>query len=139
MAVAPAELGSAWRDGKLHRPLLAQLNGTPFGRPDAGTDMTFDFGTLIAHAAATRRLSAGTIIGSGTISNRDADGGPGKPVAEGGLGYACIAEQRMVETIRHGEPKTPFLRFGDTVRIEMKDAAGHSIFGAIEQEVLPHA
>lgn len=138
VAVTPDELGEAWRDGKLHRPLLAQLNGAPFGRPDAGTDMTFDFGTLIAHAAATRRLSAGTIIGSGTVSNRDADGGPGKPVAEGGLGYVCIAEQRMVETLRHGEPKTPFLRFGDTVRIEMKDAAGHSIFGAIEQEVLPH-
>ncbi|MDX3809981.1 fumarylacetoacetate hydrolase family protein [Bosea thiooxidans] len=138
VAVTPDELGEAWRDGKLHRPLLAQLNGAPFGRPDAGTDMTFDFGTLIAHAAATRRLSAGTVIGSGTVSNRDADGGPGRPVAEGGLGYACIAEQRMVETLRHGEPKTPFLRFGDTVRIEMKDAAGHSIFGAIEQEVLPH-
>ncbi|MBN9456558.1 MAG: fumarylacetoacetate hydrolase family protein [Bosea sp.] len=138
VAVTPDELGSAWRDGRLHHPLLAQLNGAPFGRPEAGADMTFDFGTLIAHAAATRRLSAGTIIGSGTVSNRDADGGPGKPVAEGGLGYVCIAEQRMVETLRHGEPKTPFLRFGDTVRIEMKDAAGHSIFGAIEQEVLPH-
>jgi fumarylacetoacetate (FAA) hydrolase len=138
VAVTPDELGSAWRDGKLHHPLLAQLNGAPFGRPDAGTDMTFDFGVLIAHAAATRRLSAGTIIGSGTVSNRDADGGPGKPVAEGGLGYVCIAERRMVETLRHGEPKTPFLRFGDTIRIEMKDAAGHSIFGAIEQEVLPH-
>lgn len=138
VAVTPEELGPSWREGKLHGALLAQLNGAPFGRPDAGADMTFDFGTLIAHAAATRRLSAGTIIGSGTVSNRDADGGPGRPVAEGGLGYACIAEQRMVETLRHGEPKTPFLRFGDTVRIEMKDEAGHSIFGAIEQEVLPH-
>ncbi|WP_353181238.1 fumarylacetoacetate hydrolase family protein [Bosea sp. (in: a-proteobacteria)] len=138
VAVTPEELGHSWREGKLHGALLAQLNGAPFGRPDAGADMTFDFGTLIAHAAATRRLSAGTIIGSGTVSNRDADGGPGRPVAEGGLGYACIAEQRMVETLRHGEPKTPFLRFGDTVRIEMKDEAGHSIFGAIEQEVLPH-
>ncbi|CAM5769655.1 fumarylacetoacetate hydrolase family protein [Bosea minatitlanensis] len=138
VAVTPEELGEAWRDGKLHGALLAQLNGAPFGRPDAGADMTFDFGTLIAHAAATRRLSAGTVIGSGTVSNRDADGGPGRPMAEGGLGYACIAEQRMVETLRHGEPRTPFLRFGDTVRIEMKDAAGHSIFGAIEQEVLPH-
>ncbi|WP_449254618.1 fumarylacetoacetate hydrolase family protein [Bosea sp. (in: a-proteobacteria)] len=138
VAVTPEELGPSWRDGKLHGALLAQLNGAPFGRPDAGADMTFDFGTLIAHAAATRRLSAGTIIGSGTVSNRDADAGPGRPVAEGGLGYVCIAEQRMVETLRHGEPKTPFLRFGDTVRIEMKDEAGHSIFGAIEQEVLPH-
>ncbi|UZF92927.1 fumarylacetoacetate hydrolase family protein [Bosea sp. NBC_00550] len=138
VAVTPDELGSAWQDGKLSLPLLAQVNGTLFGKPDAGVDMTFDFGTLVAHAAATRRLSAGTIIGSGTVSNRDSDGGPGRPAAEGGLGYACIAEQRMVETIRQGEPQTPFLRFGDTVRIEMKDAAGHSIFGAIEQEILPH-
>ncbi|CAH1651896.1 Fumarylacetoacetate hydrolase family protein [Hyphomicrobiales bacterium] len=138
VAVTPDELGPAWRDGKLHLPLLAQVNGSLFGKPDAGVDMTFDFGTLVAHAAATRPLSAGTIIGSGTVSNRDAGGGPGRPVAEGGLGYACIAEQRMVETIRQGEPRTPFLRFGDTVRIEMKDAAGHSIFGAIEQEILPH-
>lgn len=138
VAVTPDELGGSWRDGRLHLPLLAQVNGTLFGKPDAGTDMTFDFGTLIAHAAATRRLSAGTIVGAGTVSNRDADGGPGRPVAEGGQGYACIAEQRMVETIRGGEPKTPFLRFGDTVRIEMKDASGHSIFGAIEQDILPH-
>lgn len=138
VAVTPDELGSSWQDGKLGLPLLAQVNGTLFGKPDAGVDMTFDFGTLVAHAAATRRLSAGTVIGSGTVSNRDSDGGPGRPAAEGGLGYACIAEQRMVETIRQGEPQTPFLRFGDTVRIEMKDAAGHSIFGAIEQEILPH-
>lgn len=138
VAVTPDELGSSWQDGKLGLPLLAQVNGTLFGKPDAGVDMTFDFGTLVAHAAATRRLSAGTIIGSGTVSNRDSDGGPGRPAAEGGLGYACIAEQRMAETIRQGEPQTPFLRFGDTVRIEMKDAAGHSIFGAIEQEILPH-
>ena len=138
VAVTPDELGGAWRDGRLHLPLLALVNGTLFGRPDAGTDMPFDFGPLIAHAAATRRLSAGPVIGAGTVSNRDADGGPGRPMAEGGQGYACIAEQRMVETIRGGEPKTPFLRFGDTVRIEMKDASGHSIFGAIEQEILPH-
>jgi fumarylacetoacetate (FAA) hydrolase len=139
VAVTPDALGPAWKDGKLHLPLLAQVNGKPIGRPEAGTDMTFDFGVLIAHAAKTRPLVAGSIVGSGTVSNRDADGGPGKPVAEGGLGYACIAEQRMVETIVHGAPKTPFLRFGDSVRIEMKDAAGHSIFGAIEQEILPHA
>ncbi|MGE7472661.1 fumarylacetoacetate hydrolase family protein [Bosea sp. NPDC003192] len=138
-AVTPDELGPAWKDGKLSLPLLAQVNGKPFGKPQAGVDMTFDFGVLIAHAAKTRPLVAGTIVGSGTVSNRDADGGPGKPVSEGGLGYACIAEQRMVETIRHGAPKTPFLRFGDSVRIEMKDAAGHSIFGAIEQDILPHA
>lgn len=139
VAVTPDELGDAWRGGRLHLPLLAQVNGAPFGKPEAGVDMTFDFGTLIAHAARTRRLVAGTIIGSGTVSNRDPDGGPGRPVAEGGLGYACIAEQRMVETIRAGAPATSFLRFGDTVRIEMKDAEGRSVFGAIEQDILPHA
>lgn len=139
VAVTPDELGEAWRGGKLHLPLLSFLNGRPFGRPDAGVDMTFDFGALIAHAARTRALSAGTIIGSGTVSNRDPDGSPGRPLSEGGLGYACIAEQRMVETIRAGAAATPFLRFGDSVRIEMKDAAGHSIFGAIEQDILPHA
>ena len=98
--------------------------------------MTFDFPTLIAHAVKTRPLMAGAIIGSGTVSNRDADGGPGKPVAEGGVGYSCIAEIRTVETIRHGAPKTPFLNFGDRVRIEMNDAQGRSIFGAIDQEVV---
>jgi fumarylacetoacetate (FAA) hydrolase len=98
--------------------------------------MTFDFPTLIAHAAKTRPLGAGTIIGSGTVSNKDADGGPGKPVAQGGTGYSCLAEQRTVEAILHGEARTPFMRFGDTIRIEMKDKAGHSIFGAIEQEVV---
>jgi fumarylacetoacetate (FAA) hydrolase len=139
VAVTPDELGASWRDGKLHLPLLTQVNGKPFGRPDAGADMTFDFGALIAHAAKTRPLGAGAIIGSGTVSNRDKDGGPGLPVAKGGLGYACIAEQRMVETILDGAAATPFLRFGDSVRIEMKDAAGHSIFGAIEQDILPHA
>jgi fumarylacetoacetate (FAA) hydrolase len=139
VAVTPDELGPAWRDGKLHLPLLTQVNGKPFGRPDAGVDMTFDFGALIAHAAKTRPLGAGTIIGSGTVSNRDKAGGPGLPVAKGGLGYACIAEQRMVETILDGAAATPFLRFGDSVRIEMKDSAGHSIFGAIEQDILPHA
>jgi fumarylacetoacetate (FAA) hydrolase len=97
--------------------------------------MTFDFPTLIAHAAKTRPLGAGTIIGSGTVSNRDGSGGPGKPVADGGLGYSCLAEQRTVETILYGEARTPFLRFGDTIRIEMKDEAGRSIFGAIQQEV----
>ena len=115
--------------------LKVDLNGAPFGRADAGVDMTFDFGTLIAHAAKTRDLAAGTIIGSGTVSNRDADGGPGRPVAEGGVGYSCIAEQRMVETILTGEPRTPFLKDGDRVRIWMEDAAGRSIFGAIDQVV----
>ncbi|WP_342236657.1 fumarylacetoacetate hydrolase family protein [Inquilinus sp. OTU3971] len=135
VAVTPDELGDAWRGGKLHRPLLVELNGAPFGRADAGVDMTFDFPTLVAHAAKTRPLGAGTIIGSGTVSNRDAGGGPGKPILHGGHGYSCLAELRMVETILSGAPHTSFLRFGDTVRIEMKDAQGHSIFGAIEQTV----
>jgi fumarylacetoacetate (FAA) hydrolase len=134
VAVTPDEFGGAWDGGKLHLPLCVDLNGRPFGRANAGVDMTFDFPTLIAHAAKTRPLSAGTIIGSGTVSNR-LDGGPGKPVTEGGVGYSCIAEIRTIETIQDGAQKTPFMRFGDTVRIEMKDARGHSIFGAIEQVV----
>ena len=111
------------------------MNGADFGKADAGVDMTFDFGVLIAHLAKTRALIAGSIIGSGTVSNKDADGGPGKPVAEGGLGYSCIAEVRTVETILTGEAKTPFLKHGDTVRIEMLDDGRHTIFGAIEQTV----
>lgn len=134
VAVTPDELGPAWDGARLHGTLMVDLNGMPFGRADAGTDMTFDFGTLIAHAARTRPLSAGTIIGSGTVSNRQ-DGGPGRPIARDGLGYSCIAEQRMVETIESGEASTPFLAFGDTVRIEMRDDGNHSIFGAIEQVV----
>ena len=136
VAVTPDELGHAWDGAKLSGPLLSWLNGAPFGRPDAGADMTFDFPTLVAHAAKTRPLGAGVIVGSGTVSNRDADGGPGKPIADGGVGYSCIAEIRSVETILHGAPKTPFLRYGDRVRIEMNDAQGRSIFGAIEQEVV---
>ena len=135
VAVTPDELGAAWDGGKLHLPLLVELNGEPFGRAEAGADMTFDFPALIAHAARTRRLAAGSIIGSGTVSNRDAEGGPGRPIAAGGRGYSCIAEQRTVETLLHGAAQTPFLRFGDRVRIEMKDAAGRSIFGAIDQRV----
>jgi fumarylacetoacetate (FAA) hydrolase len=135
VAVTPALLGDAWKDGKLHGALLVSLNGEDFGKADAGVDMTFDFGTLVAHAAKTRGLSAGTIVGSGTVSNRGADQGPGKPISEGGLGYSCLAELRTVETIVSGAAKTPFLLGGDTVRIEMKDAKGHSIFGAIEQAV----
>ena len=135
VAVTPDQLGAAWDGGKLHGALLSWINGQPFGKPDAGVDMTFDFGQLIAHAAKTRPLAAGTIIGSGTVSNRDADGGPGRPIDQGGLGYSCLAEVRTVETILEGKARTPFLKFGDTVRIEMTDAAGRSIFGAIEQEV----
>ena len=135
VAVTLDELGSAWRDGKLHLPLLTSINTKPFGQPNAGQDMTFDFGQLIAHAATTRSLSAGTIVGSGTVSNKGPDGGPGLPVPLGGAGYSCIAEIRTVETLLEGKPKTPYLSFGDTVRVEMKNAAGHSIFGAIEQQV----
>ena len=134
VAVTPDELGVAWDGGKVHLPLLVDYNGAPFGRADAGVDMTFDFPTLIAHAAKSRPLSAGAIVGSGTVSNK-LDGGPGRPIGEGGAGYSCIAEIRMIETIKSGKPTTPFMMFGDRVRIEMKDAGGHSIFGAIEQTV----
>ena len=136
VAVTPDALGEAWRDGRLHLPMLVALNGKPFGRANAGADMTFDFGQLVAHAARTRDLAAGTIIGSGTVSNRGGDGGPGKSIPEGGLGYSCIAEQRMVETIETGKPVTPFLKHGDRVEIEMLDARRHSIFGRIDQVVL---
>ena len=133
--VTPQALGPRFRDGKLHGALQVSLNGALFGKADAGVDMTFDFGVLVAHAAKTRALGAGTIIGSGTVSNRDAGGGPGRPVKEGGLGYSCIAEVRTVETILHGKAATSFLKSGDTVRIEMLDDKGRSIFGAIEQAV----
>jgi fumarylacetoacetate (FAA) hydrolase len=135
VAVTPDELGDKWDGGKVHLPLLIDYNGKAFGKANAGVDMTFDFGQLVAHAAKTRNLGAGAIIGSGTVSNKDADGSPGKPVSEGGLGYSCIAEIRMIETINNGKPSTSFMKFGDAVRIEMKDAGGHSIFGAIEQKV----
>jgi fumarylacetoacetate (FAA) hydrolase len=134
--VTPDALGDRWRDGKLHGTLEVSLNGEPFGRADAGEDMTFDFGTLIAHAAKTRKLGAGTIIGSGTVSNRDSDGGPGRPVADGGLGYSCIAEVRMVETILRGQAETPFLKAGDRVCITMHDDRHHPIFGTIDQQVV---
>jgi fumarylacetoacetate (FAA) hydrolase len=135
VAITPDELGDHWLGTKVLHPLTTVLNGTLFGRPNAGVDMTFSFADLIAHAAKTRVLTAGTIVGSGTVSNKDVSDGPGLPIAEGGHGYACIAEQRMVETIRHGKPVTPFMSFGDTVRIEMMDDKRHSIFGAIEQKV----
>jgi fumarylacetoacetate (FAA) hydrolase len=135
VAVTPDEL-EGWKDGRLSGPLGVEVNGQALGQADAGVDMTFDFGTLIAHAAKTRGLVAGSIIGSGTVSNRGPDGGPGKPIAEGGVGYSCLAEVRTIETILRGKPETPFLKVGDTVRIEMRDAKRHSIFGAIEQEVV---
>jgi fumarylacetoacetate (FAA) hydrolase len=136
VAVTPDEVGDAWRDWKVHLPLVSHLNGAMFGRPNAGVDMTFDFAKLIAHVAKTRELEAGSIVGSGTVSNREA-GGPGRPAAAGGAGYSCIAEQRTVETLLTGKPTTPFMRFGDRIRIEMHDAEGRSIFGAIDQQVCP--
>lgn len=133
--VTPDALGARWDGAKLHGALCVDHNGQPLGRADAGIDMTFDFAQLIAHAAKTRALGAGTIIGSGTVSNRDADGGPGKPVSDGGLGYSCLAEVRTIETILRGKPETPFMRAGDTVRIWMEDEKHHPIFGVIEQMV----
>ena len=128
VAVTPDELGEAWSDGKVHLPLSVHLNGAQFGVPNAGEDMTFSFPQLIAHAAKTRALCAGSIIGSGTVSNKDAS-----------RGSACIAERRSLETIQHGTPQTPFLKFGDRVRIEMLDSDGRSIFGAIDQDVQRYA
>ena len=135
VAVTHDELGTAWDSAKVSLPLVSHLNGELFGKPNAGADMTFDFPALIAHAAKTRPLSAGTIVGSGTVSNKDPDGGPGRSIADGGLGYSCVAEMRTVETIRTGKPVTPFLKFGDRVRIEMFDDKGKSILGAIDQVV----
>lgn len=139
VAVTPDELGDAWQGGRVMLPLTVHLNGEMFGKPEAGPDMVFDFGQLIAHLARTRHLGTGSIIGSGTVSNPGADGGPGRPVAEGGVGYTCLAEQRMVEQILYGEARTPFLCFGDRVRIEMFDSDGRSIFGAIDQQVVRYA
>ena len=136
VAVTPDELGDAWQDARVHLPLQIDYNGRPFGRAEAGEDATFSLADLVSHAARTRPLCAGTIIGSGTVSNKDEDGSPGRPVDQGGLGYSCIAEIRTIETIRDGEPNTAFMRWGDTVGIEMFDAQRRSIFGRIEQEVV---
>lgn len=125
VAITPDELGKAWQDNKVHLPLISHLNGDLFGKPDAGVDMTFCFGTLIAHAAKTRRLSAGTLIGSGTVSNTDRSSGS-----------SCLAEKRMLEIIAQGKPQTPFMHFGDTIRIEMLNEEGDSLFGAIDQRVV---
>ena len=125
VAVTPDELGDAYKDGTFNLPLNTHLNGEVFGQPDCGTDMTFSFNQLIAHVTRTRRLAAGAIIGSGTISNYDRS-----------KGSSCIAEKRMLETIENGKPSTPFMSFGDTVRIEMLDSDGNSIFGAIDQKVI---
>ena len=124
--VTPDELDQAWRDNKVHLPLVTHINGEWFGAPEAGVDMQFDFAQLVAHAAKTRPLSAGTIVGSGTIANEDV-----------ALGASCFAEKRTVETLRDGKPSTPFMKFGDVVRIEMKNRDGHCIFGVIEQRIEP--
>ena len=125
--VTPDELGPAWRDNKVHLPLLTHINGAWFGAPEAGVDMQFDFAQLISHAAKTRPLSAGTLVGSGTVANQDTS-----------LGASCFAEKRTVETLEQGKPITPFMSFGDTVRIEMLDREGRSVFGAIEQRISQH-
>ncbi len=137
VAVTPDELGADWQDAKLHLPLLSHLNGELFGKPNAGVDMTFDFGQLVAHAAKTRNLGAGAIIGSGTVSNKQGTD-HGTSISEGGVGYSCIAEIRMIETIRDGKPSTSFMKFGDTIRLEVLDAQGHSVFGAIDQQVVQY-
>ena len=136
VAVTPDELGDAWKGSVIHLPLMVDYNGEAFGRANAGVDATFSLADLVAHAAKTRNLCAGSIVGSGTVSNQGPDGDPGKPVSEGGLGYSCIAEIRMIETIATGEASTRFMQPGDTVRVEMRDADGHTIFGAIEQAVV---
>ncbi len=134
IAITPDELGDRWQDAKVHLPLLSFLNDKLFGKPEAGIDMTFDFGQLVAHAAKTRPLAAGAIVGSGTVSNKLGDG-PGKSIEEGGVGYSCIAEVRTIETINDGKPTTSFMKFGDRVRIEMNDEKGRSIFGTIDQVI----
>ena len=134
VAVTPDELGADWRDNKLHLPLEVYLNGAPFGRPNAGVDMTFDFAQLISHVAKTRQLAAGSIIGSGTVSNKQ-NSLWGSSIEHGGVGYCCLAEVRTYETIEQDRPVTPFMRHGDTVRIQMTDAAGQNIFGSIENTV----
>ncbi|MEX0337182.1 fumarylacetoacetate hydrolase family protein [Vibrio tubiashii] len=137
VAVTPDELGDDWDGGKVNLPLLSFYNNEPFGCPNAGVDMTFEFPELIAHAAKSRPLSAGAIIGSGTVSNKQGTDF-GTAISEGGVGYSCIAEVRMIETIRDGSPSTSFMKFGDRIKMEMKDADGHSIFGAIDQQVVKY-
>jgi fumarylacetoacetate (FAA) hydrolase len=125
VVVTPDELGEAWRDSRVHRPLISRINGQDFGSPDAGVDMTFNFAQLIAHVTRTRRLGAGAIVGSGTVSNYDRS-----------RGSSCLAEKRTLEQLEHGAPRTPFLKFGDRVSIEMRDARGVSLFGALDNRVV---
>ena len=126
--VTPDELGAAWHGDKLHLPMRTWLNGKWFGEAECGVDMQFDFAQLVAHVARTRPLAAGTLVGSGTIANQDT-----------GKGASCLAEQRTVEKLRDGAPSTPFLKFGDRLRIDVLDAAGASVFGSIEQQVLRYS
>lgn len=137
VAVTPDELGDAWDGGKVNLPLLSHYNNEPFGCPNAGVDMTFEFPELVAHAAKTRPLSAGAIIGSGTVSNKQGTDF-GTAISEGGVGYSCIAEVRMIETIRDGKPSTRFMMFGDRIKMEMLDKNGQSIFGSIDQQVVKY-
>jgi fumarylacetoacetate (FAA) hydrolase len=125
VAVTPDELGTAWRDSRVHLPLVSRINGQEFGQPDAGVDMTFNFAQLIAHVTRTRQLGAGAIIGSGTVSNYDRS-----------RGSSCLAEKRTLEQLESGAPRTPFLKFGDRVAIEMRDAQGHNIFGTLDNKVI---
>ncbi|MEZ8823652.1 fumarylacetoacetate hydrolase family protein [Vibrio amylolyticus] len=138
VAVTPDELGGAWQSNKVHLPLRSTYNGALFGNPNAGVDMTFDFADLVIHAAKSRPLSAGAIIGSGTVSNKQGTEF-GTAISEGGVGYSCIAEVRMIETIRDGSPSTGFMRFGDTIKMEMLNGNGESIFGSIDQQVVRYS
>lgn len=137
VAVTPDELGLDWHQSKVHLPLISTYNNEPFGRPNAGVDMTFDFAQLVMHASKTRPLSTGTIIGSGTVSNKQGTD-HGTSIQEGGVGYSCIAEVRMIETIRDGQPKTRFMTFGDSIKLEMLNREGQSIFGTIDQQVVKY-
>ena len=135
VAVTPDELGDAWRGGRVHLTLQTSWNGRKVGMCDAGEDMSFHFGQLIAHLCKTRNVRAGSIVGSGTVSNKGMEGKGGR--MEWPKGYGCIAEKRAMETLQDGQPSTEFMKFGDTVRIEMKGKDGHSLFGAIDQEIVP--
>jgi fumarylacetoacetate (FAA) hydrolase len=134
VALTPDELGTAWRDTRVHLPLRVFLNDEPFGRPNAGVDATFDFAQLAAHVARTRAIGAGSIVGTGTVSNKQG-GLWGSSIANGGVGYCCLVELRTYETIEQGQPATPYLQPGDRVRIEMLDDAGANLFGSIDQKV----
>lgn len=137
VALTPDELGQAWDGGKLSLPLESTFNGNLFGCPNAGTDMTFEFPDLIVHAARSRPLASGAIIGSGTVSNKQGTQ-YGTSISEGGVGYSCIAEVRMIETIRDGQASTEFMKFGDSIKMEMHDSEGNNLFGTIEQTIVRH-